>query len=73
MKHLDRDLAKENISCIAVHPGEVDNRFVERMMPTSLYPYMRSLLRLVLLNEDEGARTCLFAATSQEVDRRSLR
>lgn len=73
MKRLDRDLAKENISCIALHPGELDNRFVERMMPVLLYPYIRSVLRAVLLNEQEGARTCLFAATSQAVDERSLR
>jgi NAD(P)-dependent dehydrogenase (short-subunit alcohol dehydrogenase family) len=72
MKRLARDLAKENISCLAIHPGELDNRFVEKMMPPLLYPYLRALLRLVLLNEEEGARTCLYAAASREVDRRSL-
>lgn len=72
MKRLARDLAKENISCLAIHPGELDNRFVEKMMPPLLYPYMRSLLHWVLLNEEEGARTCLYAAASREVDQHSL-
>lgn len=43
------------------------------MVPSRLYPLLRTPLRLVLLDESEGARTCLFAATSKQVDDRSWR
>lgn len=73
MKRLDRELASENISCLSIHPGELNNQFVAEMIPPRLHRPIQPLLRLFLLNASEGARTCLYAASSKEVDEQSLR
>ncbi|UZJ56961.1 hypothetical protein CBS101457_006281 [Exobasidium rhododendri] len=73
MKRLNTELREHNISCLAIHPGELNNNFVQEMIPKPLYPYIRSVLKYLLLDEKEGARTCLYAATSKDVDDQSLR
>lgn len=73
IKRLNWEVGNENISCLAVHPGELNNLFTQTMIPPSLHPLMLPLLKLFLLNEYEGARACLFAATAKEIDERAWR
>lgn len=66
-----------NIACISLHPGEINNDFVQRnfLREVSRFHILKlaqsypAILQLVLLNAMEGARTCLFAATSSQIDK----
>ncbi|PWN34825.1 NAD(P)-binding protein, partial [Meira miltonrushii] len=66
-----------NIACVSLHPGEINNDFVQRnfLREVSRFHILKlaqsypAILRLVLLNAMEGARTCLFAATSSQIDK----
>lgn len=66
-----------NIACISLHPGEINNNFVQRnfLREVSRFHILKlaqnypAILQVVLLNAIEGARTCLFAATSTQIDK----
>lgn len=69
-----------NIRCIALHPGEINNEFVQRhfvdsanrLGMLSFVGKVRPLLRFFLLNAREGARTCLYASTASDIDDKDM-
>lgn len=73
----------DDVACLALHPGEINNEFVTRNFTASVHAWTRGtawleqvlkrIIAFVLLDTREGARTCLFAATSREVDERRWR
>lgn len=80
-ERLQMTLRNENIACLAVHPGELNNSFVLDHFFSKIQawrfsylilPIIKKVLLFVLLDEHEGARTCLFAATASEIDQRQL-
>ncbi|PWN87527.1 NAD(P)-binding protein [Acaromyces ingoldii] len=72
-RKLSSDLSNENIACLALHPGEIDNDFVHRMLPWTQYNrYLAAIIKAILIDSRQGALTGLFAATAKEVDEKRL-